>query len=59
MSWQEMILMGMKLIKAGCEDVEDFSYCPNCPFYNFCSHNPMRKWESPDHWKDSDLTLHK
>lgn len=56
MSWQEMILMGMKLIKAGCEDVEDFSYCPNCPFYNFCS---MKELVPPDCWRDSDLTLHK
>lgn len=54
MNWREKIIIGMKLIREGCEEAEDYSYCQNCPF-KLCHNNPMQNREVPDSWTDSDL----
>lgn len=30
------ILEGMKLIQEGCEAIDDFSKCKDCPFFKIC-----------------------
>lgn len=39
MDWKEKIIMGMELIRQGCEGGGDgaFKDCSNCPFDTFCS----------------------
>ena len=40
---KELIAMGMKLIKMGCDKTDD---CQGCPFYNLCDKGPL-----PSDWK--------
>lgn len=37
MGWENKILAGMKLIKEGCEENEQWASCSTCPFDDYCN----------------------
>ena len=58
----DKILEGMYLIQAGCETVNNFTECGQCPFFKVCKHLQTTGKEKyndktaliPDFWFDWD-----
>lgn len=42
MDWKEKIIEGMKLIRKGCFENDDYSNCfENCPLAELCAHTKV------------------
>ena len=51
MNWEEKITEGMKLIKEGCINQNNWIDCPKCPFDDYCTILMQNGGATPDRWE--------
>lgn len=49
--WKLKILNGMQSIKEGCEQVESWDKCNECPFLDYCEFNHDVTKPMPTNWE--------
>ena len=49
MDWKEKIIEGMKLIRKGCAEQDEYFRCGECPFAKYCVDSPDLDY--PEDWE--------